>query len=184
MGYTLELYATRLDAVRAELADPRLTPEATGARPGVDDEVIARWPELAATVARALTGDGGDVTWPHSGYVRFVVRGLGAWYGSLWHTSSGGREFRSGLLAGSVADLFGEDTARHLVNRPLDQLAWPDVPMLGWLTNAELRPLAATARTSGPAPHTPEQDADAVWTLIDAVDRAASAGRDLVTVYT
>jgi len=180
MGYTVELYAISLDRLNAELRAPTLDPAAIDAQADIDDEVLQNWSALAGTVADAIGGAGGELVWPLSGYLLRVVQQLGSWYGSFWHTSSGGEEFRSHLLAGSVSAVFGPEVALHLVNRDLLNLSWSDYPMFGWLSNAELR--AVSGVTELP-PGVDEDDHDVVWTLVDAFDRAASTGQDLISIY-
>ncbi len=178
MGYTLELYAIDLDRLADELRYPAIVPTPPAARPETDGDVLANWAPLAAATAGAIRAGGGELTWPLSGYLHVVVRSLGSWYGSIWHTSSGGEDFRGSLFAGTVAEVLGAEPARHLVNRELLGLSTTDRPMFGWLAHAELRTIAGAQPEDLP----PEHEDDVV-TLVDAVDRAAATEQDLVTVY-
>ena len=178
MGYTLELYAVRLERLTDELRRPSLVPDPPAARPETDGELLANWAALASATADAIGSGGGELTWPLSGYVHIVVRSLGSYFGSVWHTSSGGEDFRGDLFGGTVTDVLGPEPARHLVNRELVGLSTTDRPMFGWLTHAELRTLAGAQPDDVPPEHE-----DDLWTLIDAIDRAAATEQDLVTAY-
>ena len=179
MGYTVELYAISLDRLVDELRTPTLDPAQIDTRPE-DDEVLQCWPALAAAIANALAGTGGELSGPLSDYLHLLIRHLGHWYGSLAHTSSGGEQFRTELLGGPVSNLYGRQTATHLLNRERLTLSWTHYPLFGWLTNTELQPLAGA---DGPPDGVSNDDEEALWTLIDIIDRAAHTGQDLITVY-
>jgi hypothetical protein len=111
---------------------------------------------------------------------RLPAQHLGSWYDSFGHKSSGGEEFRSDLLAGSVGSVFGPQVAAHLVDRDLLDLSWSDYPTFGWLSNAELK---AVPEVTDVPPGVDEDNHDVIWTLVDAFDRAASTGQDLISIY-
>lgn len=181
MGYTLELYAVRLDAIANELRMPRLDPAALAARPGAEADagILRNWTSLASSVAQTIAAGGGEIGGPLSGYVSLVVRAFGNWYGSVWHTSSGGDDFRAALLGRNVAQLYGPAIAQNVVNREFLGLAYTDRPMFGWATNAELR---ATGRPAELGDLDPDAEDDIV-TVTDAIARAAATGQELMTMY-
>jgi hypothetical protein len=109
MGYTLELYALTLERLTDELRSPTLVPTPPAVRPEHDGELLETWAALAAATAEAIRSGGGELTWPLSGYVHVVVRSLGSRYGAIWHTSSGGEDFRGHLFGGTVTDVLGAD---------------------------------------------------------------------------
>jgi hypothetical protein len=181
VGYTLELWAVPVEAVTKELRAPSLGPnhldDAT-----VPADVVDRWDDLAATVAEAVAAGGGELAGDEAVYAQLVVRQLGTRYGSLNHTSAGGPEFRNRFLAGPVAERFGRTFVSNLVNRPLAGLTWADYPTLGWVTTDELNAALATAETPSGGVERPE-DVEPLHTLDRAIQRAATMGLDIITVY-
>lgn len=195
MGYTLALRVGSVDQVAAELRRPTLDPAAVRAalarltsRGSVEDpdvdEALARWAELAAAAAAGVEAGGGDVDGLLATYVHLVVGHLTHWYGALAHTSSGGEDFRAGLLPGPVAQAVGADVVQHLVTRELAGLRASTYPMVGWVANVELRAVVergiAVPAVTGPGA---EDDEDAVRTVVAAVERAGAGGLDLVGLY-
>jgi hypothetical protein len=165
---SVDLVATELTEPSAALPD-RLPPE-----------VAERWPVHAAAIAAAITAGGTELDAEHTRHVAFVVRGSTYYYGALNHSSSGREDFRQRFRSGCR---LGHDTIAHLVERPLAGLTWSAYPVIGWLSNAELR-----AAIAGPAAgsRTPPEDADdgeALWTLERAMRRAADHQLDLLTIY-
>lgn len=196
MGYTLALRVGSVDQVAAELRRPTLDPAAVRAalarpasRGAVEDpdvdEVLARWPELAAAAAAGVEAGGGDVDGLLATYVHLVVGHLTHWYGALAHTSSGGEDFRARLLPGPVAAAMGADVVQHLVTRDVAGLRASIYPMVGWVSNAELRAVVARGPAAAPVSAGPgsEDDEDAVRTVVAAVERAAAGGLDLFGLY-
>lgn len=187
MGYTLALRVGSVERVVEELRRPTLTGAEVRRGSSADadvEEALARWPELAAAAASGIEAGGGDVDGLLATYVHLVVVHLTHWYGALAHTSSGGEDFRARLLPGPVAQAVGADVVQHLVTRDLAGLRASTYPMVGWVSNAELR-VAAARGLAVPAAGGPgaEDDEAAVRTVVAAVERAASGGLDLVGVY-
>ncbi|MBX9245527.1 hypothetical protein ICW40_12010 [Actinotalea ferrariae] len=190
MGYTLELRAGSVERVAQELRRPTLTAAEVRARSGADtrhdddvEEVLARWPELAGAAAAGIAEGGGDVDGLLATYLHVVVRHLTHWYGAVAHTSSGGEDFRARLLPGPAAVVLGGELVQHLVTRDVAGLRASTYPMVGWASNAELRGAAAVGLVVPEGDAQQREDASALWTLVDAVERAAAGGLDLVGVY-
>jgi hypothetical protein len=155
-------------------------PDSFGKGPDFE-EGLDRW--IQGEVAPA---DGAPVTVVNLGdALGFVglIHYFGQPLGTLDHTSSSGRQFRS-FLEGKATDLLRPPfPLLRLLDRPIagvsagPHLAW------GGLTAAELASLAPTL--AGDAPTIP-QDPDAdVWIqgLWNALGSASGLGKDLITIY-
>jgi hypothetical protein len=181
VSYTWEAWALDPDRLLAELRTPSLAAAAVRLDP-LDDVLVSahrRWNELGQTVAKALATGGGDLTGDLANYVVLVVRTLGAFAGSVGHTSSGGDWFREELLGREAAAVLGRDTVVRLLARELGGLTLLDGPMLGWLDLRECRTAADQAAVFVPGDDTGEE----LWQVLDAVTVGAARGTGLVTVY-
>jgi hypothetical protein len=103
------------------------------------------------------------------------------------HSSSGGDWFRDEFLDTAVAALLGSDTADHLLNRPLADLAWEDDrPWFGWLTQKELNVAVAKLDAADLQTVTePDDDEtqEALQELSDTLHKCMGANSDVVTIY-
>jgi hypothetical protein len=166
VGYGIELYATDIDTVIAELTTPTLNPDEIDDDTGLIDDLHDNWTSLADTIAAAIADGGGEAGGDLALYVQAVVRASGHFYGSLAHTSSGGDEFRSEYLPGPVAARFGRNTIVRLINRELAGITWADYPLIGYLTPNELADAITHADTNS-------DDIDADLNTLDAAFRRA-----------
>lgn len=181
MSYTWEAWALDPGGLLAELRTPSLAATEVRVDP-LDDVLVAahrRWDELGRRIADALAAGGGDVTGDLANYVVLVVRSLGAFAGSVGHTSSGGEWFRDELLGREAAVVLGRDTVLRLLVREFGGLTLLDGPMLGWLDLAECRTAADQVAGFDPGDDTSED----LWQVLDAVTVGAARGTGLVTLY-
>lgn len=181
MSYTWEAWALDPGRLLAELGTPSLAASAVSVDRR-DDVLVAahrRWDELARTIAGALATGGGDLTGDLANYVVLVVRSLGAFAGSIGHTSSGGAWFRDELLGRDAAALVGRETVARLLVRELGGLTLLDGPMLGWLDLAECRRAADHVADFAPV----DEAGEDLWDLVDALIVGAARGTGLVTLY-
>jgi hypothetical protein len=181
MSYTWEAWALDPRRLLAELRTPSLAAADVRVNP-LDDVLVTahrRWDELGRRIADALAAGGGDLTGDLANYVVLVVRSLGAFAGSVGHTSSGGEWFREELLGRDAAAVLGRDTVLRLLARELGGLTLLDGPMLGWLDFDECQRAADQVADFEPDDDTSED----LWQVLDAVTVGATRGTGLVTLY-
>ncbi len=187
MGYTLELWATDIDALETELRAPTIDPATLDDDTGLVAELIDGWPTYATTIAAAIGDGGGEVGEELARYVWAVVRATGHFYGAVAHTSSGGDEFRTQFLPGPVATRIGRDAVADLVNRPLAGLTWADYPVIGHLHPAELTTALEHADNNNnddeDGGDDDSDDAEDVYVIERAIRQAAHFHLGLVAVY-
>ena len=182
MGYTWELWSVAADVVVDELRRPSLRPGdlQVDSRDAAVTAAVSRWDELAAVVAAAAGGDGGNVTGELAVYTVLVVRTLGRFAGSVAHTSSGGAQFRDEFLGRDLAAVVGRPLALQLLVRELSGLTLLDDVMLGWADVDQCRAAAAAADALDPDTDLDED----LWRTLDALVAGAEGGTGLVTLYT
>jgi hypothetical protein len=121
---------------------------------------------------------GGDIL-----QVADQVRAAGTLTGSIDHSSTGGEWFRNEFLGHLAAGLIGDQTAQHLLDRPIDgvtsTLDTAAYPALGWLSHEEIT--EALAHATHPATAGADsEDTDLLDTVLVALQRCTT---DLVTIY-
>lgn len=155
-------------------------PEAFGKGPDIE-EGLDRW--IQGDVAPAngtpvLVKNLGDAL----GFLS-LVQYFGQMMGSMEHTSSSGRQFRSFLDGKATEALRPPFSLTHLLSRSVMGIG--SGLDIGWggLKANELAELAASV--SGPAPTVPEDpDADQWMTgLWNALGSGVTLGKDLITLY-
>ncbi len=111
------------------------------------------------------------------------VRAAGSLAGSIDHSSDGGDWFREEFLGHLAAGVVGDQTAQHLLERPIDGVtSTPDTvayPALGWLSHEEITEALASATD----PATVGADAEDTELLDTLLDALRSCPTDLVTIY-
>lgn len=116
--------------------------------------------------------------------IAFLVRLAGRRIGEVQHSTRGGRAFRNLLERGALTTVLPQlPWTRHILRRPLCGLVSDDYPTWGGLTRRELAQLQQTGKLSPPLALSDPDEASWACDLLLALDDAAQAGQDLVTLY-
>ena len=168
MGYILELRAGTISKTETALKQS-------------EGEAAETNPELAELVAQTISaGEPHTIAPDIATYVVEVIQETSWWWGSIQHSSSGGITFRT-EISEELADPFGRDFIVNWVNRPLLGLHTTDHPLIGWVTNNEIRN-AVNRSKNRELPEQPDQS-ELLRTLIPILERAIEHDLDLWGLY-
>ena len=168
MGYIFEFRAGTIAKTETALANS-------------GPEIADADPDIAQLVADTVAaGEPHSITPDIASYVVDVIQGNSWWWGSIQHSSSGGITFRTEITE-DLADPYGRDFITNLVNRPILALHTTDHPLIGWVTNSEIR--NAYNRSQNRQLPAPEVQSELLRTLIPILERAIEHDLDLWGLY-
>ena len=168
MGYILELRAGTISKTETALKQS-------------EGEAAETNPELAELVAQTISaGEPHTIAPDIATYVVEVIQETSWWWGSIQHSSSGGITFRTEITE-DLADPYGRDFITNLVNRPILGLHTTGHPLIGWVTNSEIR--NAYNRSQNRQLPAPEDQSELLRTLIPILERSIEHDLDLWGLY-